>query len=188
MTAPDSSTTTDSTVDGGDDDAAQQALAAALEASESNEDADDDDRWDEEAARKKFEKANREAKNLRDQLKALKPLAEEAEKRRKGEQTEAQRLTEQKAELEVQLAELRTSNVRRDAAEAAGLAPKWVKFITAADPDDALAQAKELAKELKPAEERERRAPDLRQGARGTNNAGATQSHDDLLRQMARQR
>lgn len=172
------------------DDAAQQALAdAAQEAANAegqDDDEDDEEKFDADRARKKIEKANREAKNLRDQLARLKPLADEAEKRRKGEQTESQRLTEEKAALEVRLAELTTANIRRDAAEAANLPAKFVKFITAADPDEALAQAKELAKELKGANEgRSNGSANLGQGARGASNAGTTESPDALLRRMA---
>lgn len=175
------------------DAAAQQALAEAASrgTGESSSEEDDDDsssdEWDQEKARKKIEKANREAKNLRDQIKQLKPLAEEAEKARKDGQTEAQRLTEQKAELEVQIAEMRAADARRTAADQAGLSPQFVKFISAADPDEALTQAKELAKALKSATGEDKR-PDLRQGNRGTSNASGTQSHDDLLRAMARGR
>lgn len=190
MTAP----TPDSTAPEGngqesqEDQAAQALLAAALEA-DGETDGDDttnDDTWDEEAAKKKFAKANREAQNLREQIKTLKPLADEAEKRRKGEMSESQRLTEEKAALEVQLAELTTANARRDAAEAAGLPAKFTKFITAADPTEALEQAKELAKALKGSDDGKRTAPNLGQGARGANNSGSTVNPDDLLRQLAR--
>lgn len=171
----------------------QQAFADAAREAANNEPDDDDvddENFDADKARKVMAKKNREAQNLREELKRLRPLADEAEKRRKGEQTEAQRLTEEKAQLEVDLAELRATNTRRDAVEAAGLPAKFVKFITAAEPDEALAQAKELAKEFKAATGEERK-PDLRQGARGgssANNAGSNQTHDDLLRQMARGR
>lgn len=172
-----------------EDDAAQQALADAAQEADAGTDGDDgendDDKWDEAAARRKWDKAQREAKNLREQLKQLKPLAEEAEKRRKGEMSEAERLKEEKSALEAQLSELTAVNTRRDAAEAAGLPAKFTKFITATDPAEALAQAKELAKELK---SDEKRPADFRQGARGANNAGSTTNHDDLLRAMARQR
>lgn len=186
MTAPDP-TGAPSTEDGGEDEAAQQALAAA--AQEAGDDADDsdedDDKFDSERARRKIEKANREAKALRERIKQLEPLAQEAEKRRQGEMTEAQKLAEQKAQLEIELAELRTAQVRREAAEAAGLPANFIKFINAAEASEALAQAKELAKALKSADPG---PADLRQGARGQNNAGRTQNPDDLLRAMARQR
>ena len=95
-------------------------------------------------------------------------------------------LAEQKAELEIQISELTVANVRRDAAEAAGLAPKFVKFITAAEPDEALAQAKELAKELKPPADTAAngRPADLRQGSRGSTKP-TSESRDDLVRRMA---
>lgn len=164
---------------------ADQRNADQAQEADGDNDEDDDEKFDAAAARRRLDKAQREAKNLRERIKALEPLAQEADKTRKAQQTEAQRLTEEKAELEVRLAELTTANVRRDAAEAAGLPARFVKFITAADADEALAQAKELAKELKPAEEKK---ADLRQGARGANASGSSQNADDLLRQMARQR
>jgi len=189
MTAPSPTTAPEGGSETGgstaEDEAAQQALAAAAQEAGDSEDENDDDKWDEASARRKWEKSQREAHNLRKQLAELKPLAEEAEKRRKGEQSESQRLAEEKASLEVQLAELTTANVRRDAAEAANLPAKFVKFITAADPDEALAQAKELAKELKAANEPRNGSANLGQGARGAHNAGVTESPDSLLRRMA---
>lgn len=184
MTSPDPTTAPDA--DTGDtsteDEVAQQALAQmAAQEADTDDEGDEDDRFDATRARRKIEKANREAKALRERIKVLEPLAAEAEKRRKGEQTEAQRLTEEKAALEVELAELRTTNVRREAAEAANLPARLVKYINAAEPAEALAQAKELAKEFGTAEPRK---PDYRQGARGSSNAGG-QSSDDLIRQMA---
>lgn len=172
------------------DAAAQQALAeAARNSGDSSSDDDDDEEsgetWDQEKARNKIAKANREAKNLRDQIKQLKPLADEAEKARKDGQSEAQRLTEQKAELEVRIAEMEAADARRSAADQAGLSPQFVKFISAADPDEALVQAKELAKALKSATGEDKKA-DLRQGNRGSGNASGAASHDDLLRAMAR--
>lgn len=196
MSTPEGSTAPEGgTPPEGNDDAAQQALAAAAQeagdGNEANDDGDDDEgeQFDAERARRKIAKVNREAQSLREELKKLKPLAAEAEKRRQGEMTEAQKLTEQKAALEVELAELRTSNVRREAAEAAGLTPTFVKFITAAEPDEALAQAKELAKAVMAGagETQGRQKTDLRQGNRGATNSGS-QSPDDLLRAMARGR
>lgn len=173
------------------DDAAQQTLAAAAQEAEgSTDDSDDDEEDDSQSfdaakARRRIDKANREAKNLREQLKQLKPLAEQAEKRRKEDLSEAERLKEEKQALEAQLSQLNAVNIRRDAAEAAGLPAKFTKFITATDPAEALAQAKELAKELK---SDEKKPADFRQGARGSNNSGSTNDHDALLRAMARQR
>lgn len=173
-----------------DDDAAQQALAdAQAAAGDDTDDDDEEETFDEARARRKIEKANREAKALRDRIKALEPLAKEAEQRRKSEQTEAQRFAEEKAALEVELAELRTSNVRREAAEAAGLPQRFVKYISAAEPAEALAQAKELAKEFKAANgEAGNGKPDFRQGARGPSNTGSTLTPDEAIRHMAGRR
>ena len=172
-----------------DDEAAQQALAAlaAQEAGGDDDGDEDDDKFDESKARKRIEKVTREAKNLRDRIRQLEPLAKEAEQRRKEGQTEAQRLAEEKAALEVELAELRTANIRREAASTAGLPAEFVEFITGAEPEEALAQAKKLAKAMKAADSPSQR-PDFRQGARGTSNSGSSMTQDDLIRQMARQR
>lgn len=192
MNQPEPTPAPESTEDSTSDEAAQEALAAlAQEAGDGNDsdsdgEGEDDEQFDAARARRKIEKVNREAKALREQLKQLKPLAEEAEKRRRDEQTEAQRLTEEKAELEVQLAELRTAAVRREAAEAAGLPARLAKYISAADEDEAHAQAKELAKEIKADEQAAPPKTDFRQGARGSTSSGNTQNRDDLLRQMAR--
>lgn len=148
----------------------------------------DENAWDEAAAKRKFERIKADLAKARSERDALKPLADEAEKRRKGELSEAQRLAEEKAALEVRVAEMTAAQVRRDAAEAAGLPSKFVKFVTAAEPDEALEQAKELAAALKRDEDANgangTRRPDLRQGSRGASTPKAD-NPNDLIRRMA---
>ena len=167
-----------------DDASAQEALAAAAREAEGADDGDDDDDDLDPKVKAKIERANREAKNLRERIKQLQPLAEEAKKRADAEKSESQKLAEAKAALEVELSELRVANVRREAAEAAGLAPKFVKFITAADADEALAQAKELAKAVQPEAAATPRPADLRQGTRGSSKP-PQMSADDYIRGLA---
>jgi len=167
-----------------DDASAQEALAQAAQEADGDDDGDDGEL--DPKVKAKIERANREAQALRARIKDLEPLAKQAKDRADADKTEAQKLTEQKAELEIQISALTVANVRRDAAEAAGLAPKFVKFITAAEPDEALAQAKELAKELKPPTDTAAngRPADLRQGSRGSTKP-SSESRDDLVRRMA---
>lgn len=144
----------------------------------------DDGAWDEAAAKRKFERMKADLAKVRTENAALKPLAAEAEKRRKGELSEAQRLAEEKAALEAQLSKYQADEVRRTAAEAVNLPVKFHKFVTASDPDEALAQAKELAAALAPEKPGSTKGPDLQQGNRGRTPA-ATPNANDLIRQMA---
>ncbi len=148
---------------------------------ESNE---DDGAWDEAAAKRKFERMKADLAKVKTENASLKPLAAEAEKRRKGELSESQRLAEEKAALETQLSEYRAAEVRRTAAEAVNLPAKFHKFVTASDPDEALAQAKELAAALAPEKPGNAKGPDLLQGNRGRA-ATPTTNANDLIRQMA---
>lgn len=138
----------------------------------------------------KIDKANREAKNLRDRLKVAEAKASQLDDLKKKDLSEVERLSSEKAALEAQLAELRVDNIRRQAALGAELPESLVEFITGATADEANDQAKRLAKLLKPAEnngetKQQQKPADLKQGNRGGNNAGNTLSRDDLLRQLA---
>lgn len=108
------------------------------------------------------------------------------------EKSEAQRLAEQLAEREVELETLKVGAVRREAAEATGLPANFIKFISGATPEEALEQAKELAKALNVAagnsNEGQQQAPpptDFRQGARRDGSKPRTQTPDDIIRAMA---
>lgn len=194
MTAPNSSQTApEGGSQGGTfdaDAAAQQALADAARQGQGEGDDDDEDGdgdWTAESARRAISKRNKENQKLREQLRKLQPLADQFEQQRQANQTELEKAQEKASALEVRIAELTATNTRREAAEAAGLASQFVKFITAVEPDEALAQAKELAKALKAASGEDKRA-DMRQGPRGSNSTGSQMTNDDLLRAMARQR
>lgn len=126
----------------------------------------------------KLEKANREARNLRNRLKELEPLAKKAQELEDAQKSEVQKLNDKLTATELELTEHRVAAIRRDAAASAGLPAAMAKFITAADEDAALEQAKELATHIKPADTK---PADLKQGARGT--APKTKaSMDDWLR------
>lgn len=143
----------------------------------------DADKWDEEAAKRKFERMREDLTKAQSERDALKPAAAEAEKRRLADLSEAQRLTEEKAAVEKERDALRATNIRREAADEVNLPAKYVKYITATDPAEALAQAKELAADFV----KEPKAPDLRQGPRGTPNSGGGIEKNDLLRRMGEQ-
>lgn len=160
-----------------DDSAAQEALATAQEAEQAQE--AEDDALDPKI-KAKIEKANREARNLRQRLRELEPLAKKFKDSEQASKTEAQKLSEQLAEAQVELQGLRVEGIRRNAALQAGLDPDLAEFITAADPEEALAQAKRLAKRTAPPEPPR---GDFRQGTR--TNTTQKQDKNDLLRGLA---
>jgi hypothetical protein len=97
-----------------------------------------------------------------------------------SQKSETQKLNDALAEREVELQELRVEKVRSQAGRDAKLDPELWEFITAADPDEAAAQAKRLAARVAAPEPG---AADLRQGARKP--AKTAPSPNDLLRGMA---
>lgn len=164
-----------------DDFDAQSALAAAQEAADEDDDGPDD------KTKAKIAKANREAQNLRTRLKELQGAQKKLKEYEDADKSESTRLAEERDELKGQLHELSVQNVRREAAAEANLPQKFSRFITAETEDDALAQAKELAKELGLDAKGNKKSPDLRQGNRGPSNAGRDKPDpDELLRAMAR--
>lgn len=172
MSDEDTTDTTDQ-----DDSAAQEALASAQEADQAQE-AEDSEL--DPKIKAKIEKANREARNLRQRLRELEPLAKKFKDSEQASKTEAQKLSEQLAEAQVELQGLRVEGIRRDAALQAGLDPDLAEFITAADPEEALAQAKRLAKRTTPPEPPR---GDFRQGTR--TQPAQKQDKNDLLRTLA---
>lgn len=169
-----------------DDFDAQAALSAAAQEADDDSDDDEGDGLDD-RTKAKIAKANREAQNLRQRLKELQGSAKELKALKDKDKSEAERLAEERDQLKTQLDELNVANIRREAAAEAHLPQKFARFITAETEDDALAQAKELAKELGLDAKGNKKSPDLRQGNRGPSNAGQNkQNPDDLLRAMAR--
>lgn len=97
-----------------------------------------------------------------------------------AQKSEVEKLNDQLASTQVELQEFRVAETRRKAATEAGLDPEMAEYITSADPDEALAQAKKLADRLKPPEPK---TADFRQGSRQPAKQGMTR--DELLRGLA---
>lgn len=102
--------------------------------------------------------ARKHEASSKDNASAAKRLAEIEE----SQKTESQKLTDKLAAAEQELAGHRVRAIRAQAARDAGLDADMAEFLTASEPETALAQAKALAKKLAPGK------PDLRQGARTT--------------------
>lgn len=155
---------------------AQELLDAAAREADDDDDAALDDK-----GKHLLAKYRREAANLRKQLKALEPTAKRLKEIEDRDKTEAQKLTDQIAELQRQVDDAKVREVRAAAAAEAGLPAHMAAFITADDPDDAKTQAKALMAWGKGSTGGG--TPDLRQGARQTPAQKVTA--DDLIRQMA---
>lgn len=107
----------------------------------------------------------------------LKQKASELDKLQEAQKSETQKLNDQLAEAQSELQALRVEKVRADAARQAGLDSELAEYITAAEPETALAQAKKLAERLKP------KPADLKQGVRQT--AKPAPTADDWIRQIS---
>lgn len=174
MSSPDG----DPIVPDADDDTPNDTPADAPEADEGVEGGDGGDGDDKTAAR--IAKANREAKNLRERVKALEAIEKkfnESEAAKLSELEKAQKALKEKDE---ELAGLRINNFRRDAALSAGLTADDIEFITGTTAEECEEQAKKLAKRFAGSKP----AADLKQGNRGSTPA-APQDGNALLRQMA---
>ncbi len=110
----------------------------------------------------------------------LKKKAAKFDELEAAKKSEVEKLNDQLTASQVELQGYKVAEIRRSAAVEAGLDVKYAKYITAADDAGALEQAKELAKDIRPAEPR---AADLKQGARP--NTPQQASRDDLLRGLA---
>lgn len=116
--------------------------------------------WDElgkfDDVKKRLDFSRTWEKRAKENADAAKRLAdiEEASK------TETQKLQDRLKAAETELSEHRVRDIRARAAREAGLDADMAEFLTASEPETALAQAKALAKRVQPAK------PDLRQGAR----------------------
>lgn len=96
--------------------------------------------------------------------------------------SELEKIKERETALAVELQRYKVAEVRRAAASAAGLDPEFAEFITAADEDEAKAQAEKLAERLK-ASTSNGKSADFKQGPRTS--APAPKSRDDILRAFA---
>lgn len=133
----------------------------------------------------KINKANREAKALRDRVKALEAIETEYNKSRDAEKSELTKAQEALAKKDKELGDLVVSNYRRDAALAAGLTQDDVEFITGSTAEECDEQAKKLAKRVAAVAEAQKPKTNLLQGQRGTPPAGAVEDNNALLRRMA---
>jgi hypothetical protein len=127
-----------------------------------------------------WEKANREAAGLRKRVKELEPLAQKAKVLEDAQKSELEKINDQLTAAQVELQGFRVAEIRRNAAAEVGLDPELAQFITAAEPDEAVAQAKTLADKFKP---QEQKRADLKQGTRTPAKPAITQ--DDFIRRLA---
>jgi hypothetical protein len=95
--------------------------------------------------------------------------AKELDTIRDAQKTAEQRLNDQLAAAQVELAQHRTREIRTSAAIQAGLPADMAEYLTEVEPEAVLEQAKRLAERLKPAGTGPGPAsmPDARQGAVG---------------------
>lgn len=158
-----------------DDTEAEQLLATAT--AEEDTDTDTESKPDPAAELAKWKSlARKHERTAKENSAAAKKLAdlEDANK------SESQKLNDQLSSAQVELQELRVEKIRAAACREAGLDPELAEYITAADPDDAVEQAKKLAERLKP------KLPppaDMRQGVR--TQASPAGSVDDWIRSSA---
>lgn len=129
-------TTTEQQADTDSTEAVEETATEAVD--DSAEDTDDAQEADAEAespfdrkqAEAKIHKANQEAKNLRERLKKLQPLADELQRIKDAEKSDTERLTDQLAAANERIAKTRQRLVRSQVQALAGAA--------FADPEDAV--------------------------------------------------
>jgi hypothetical protein len=131
----DTETTTEQQADTGTEETVDEtATDAADDSTESTEDAQEAEPeakpFDRKQAEAKIHKANQEAKNLRERLKKLEPLAAELQKIKDSEKSETERLTDQLAAANERIITTRQRLVRSQVQALAGTA--------FADPEDAV--------------------------------------------------
>lgn len=125
-------------------------------------------------------KARREAKNLRDRVKALEEYEKKFNESEAAKMSELEKAQKALAAKDQELAALLVNNYRRDAALSAGLSAEDIEFITGTTEEECTEQAKKLAKRLAAAKP----ATDLRQGNRGQTPAAPVDGNA-LIRKMA---
>lgn len=166
----------DTDAQGATEDTEAQELLADAVADEEKEEAEESTL--DPKAKAALDKARREARNLRQRLKDLEPAARELKEIKDKDKTESQKLTDQLGELQKKIARYELREAQVAAASAAGLPASMAQFINATDPDEAKAQAKQLAEFGKAGLH-----TDFKQGARKTTPTKAT--GDEWLRRMA---
>lgn len=128
----------------------------------------------------KLAKVNREAKNLRDRVKHLEGIEKKYNDSEAAKLSELERAQSALKAKDDELAALRVTNFRRDAALSAGLTADDIEFITGTTEEECSDQAKKLAKRLAAIKPN----TDLRQGNRGATPA-APMDGNALIRKMA---
>lgn len=146
--------------------------------SDSTSGKDDEKDWKAEA-----EKWRSLARKHESRVKDLSPKAAKLQELEDKQKTELQKKEDQLATQAMELQRYKVAEIRRSAATAAGLDSEMAEFITAADEEEAIEQAKKLAERLKASGGGRSGAPDFKQGARQT--PPPQRSRDELLRGLA---
>ncbi len=100
--------------------------------------------FDEARAKDKIRKANDEARNLRQRLKELEPLAQEAERQREASKTAEQRAADATAAAEQRAAQAESRVLRLEVAFDKGLNPAQAKRLVGSTREELEADADEL--------------------------------------------
>lgn len=159
----------------------EQAEAILADAAHEDDDSqsDDDEQSDTKSLQAELDRWKTHARKQETRAKQNADAAKRLQQIEDEKKTNEQRLSEQLQNLQSELDGYKTREIAQKAAADAGLPGNMAKFITAADPDDAAAQAKELAKHVKAAQP----AANLRQGARAEQ--PKRPSVDEWIRQQA---
>jgi hypothetical protein len=128
----------------------EEETEETTEANESEETA-----FDEDKAKAKIAKANREAANLRKRLKELEPKAKKADELENEKKSESERLTEAKTKLEREASEAKQDAMRMRVALKKGLSETQAKRLVGETEEDLEADADELLDSFKPKEDDE---------------------------------
>lgn len=179
----------DGSQESNDDRQAQEELAQAANNSDDNDDGDDSEQQVDPKVKAKLDKANREARNLRARLKEVEPYAKKAKEDEEAQKSEVDKLKDQLQTANMEITRFQVSELRQTAAHKAGLDPKYAKYITSSDEDEAMEQAKELATAMGAREEESAgsndQQPDFRQGASRGKGPKKQATADDVIRNWA---
>lgn len=108
----------------------------------------DDDKWDEESARRKWAKANKEAAGLRARLKELEPMAQKAKALEEAGKSEQDKLREALEAERGGRTTAETALLRHEVAAAKGVPANLAKFLVGATKAEVETSADELLKEI----------------------------------------
>lgn len=135
---------------------------------------DDGDRWDEEAARRKWAKANNEARGLRQKLKELQPLADKAKELEEAGKTEADKLREALEAERTGRTAAESQLLRFEVATAKEVPAGLVRFLQGATREEIEASADELLTQVRP------KKTGGKPGERAAMGAASSTEDDDL--------